>query len=617
MKHLAICTICSLIAGSALGAKPVLDDEAKAVVAKRSETRETRMQWWRDAKFGMFVHWGVYSVPAGTYKGEQIPGIGEWIMHDAKIPVAEYKQFARQFNPQKFNADEWVKVMKDAGMKYIVITAKHHDGFAMYHSDVSEWDIDEASPKFKRDPIDELAKACRKHGIRFGLYYSHCWDWTHPGGGKGRTEGGGWDEAQRGDNKEYFKNVALPQVREILTKFKPDVIWFDTPLGPVDVNETVKCLALQPDVICNGRLDFKNGDLDVGEDYAVQERSVPNHKIEMDWETCGTINGTWGYKSYDTNWKEPERFIRNLVKCAGGGGNYLLNVGPTEEGIIPEGSVKVLREIGKWLNDNGEAIYGTRGGPFDPIYLTWGSCTAKGQKLYLHVTSPPENNLIDLPGLDNKITKAYSFKHPSQICSVTRTFETPVVDISGIEKDPVDTIIVVEMEGKPKTVRVPIRADEDGSICLLPYRAKCERAAIGSHCVADKGFPKAAQARDTDPREQYIRVETIHLGKGPTTSATWKPVLIERPGKYRVALKYYAADNEGDPFYVDVDGQRLTAKTQKKDSMDSSGVTVDMGTVTIDKKNPVRVLVGPGQVDKSKYRQHIMWLYCAVLTPVK
>ena len=605
-----------LIAGSALAAKGKLDEEAQAVVAERNKTRETRMKWWRDAKFGMFVHWGVYSVPAGTYKGKQIKGIGEWIMHNAKIPVAEYKEFAKQFNPRKFNAERWVQVMKDAGMKYVVITSKHHDGFAMFRSDHSEWDIDEASPKFDRDPIAELEKACRKHGIKFGLYYSHHWDWNHPGGGKGKGNVG-WDKAQDGDNKEYWKNIAIPQIKEIFTRFKPDVIWFDTPFGWGDHNETVKALGLLPNIIVNGRLVYHNGDTNFGEDYKVEERSVPNHKMEMDWETCGTINGTWGYKSYDNKWKKPETFIRNLIKCAGGNGNYLLNVGPTEEGIIPGGSVEVLKEIGKWLKINGETIYGTRGGPFDPISLTWGACTMKDQKLYLHATSSPGNKRIDLPGLTNKIKKAYSFKDPSKICPVTRKFETPSIDISGVQKDPIDTIIVVEIEGEPKTVTVPIRADKEGNICLLPHRAKCERSGIGSHTVNNKGFPEAVVSRSGGKNGKHLRVETVHLGKGKGTSATWKPVLIDKPGKYQVLLKYYAVDTDGDtPFYVEVDGQKLEAKAKKKGTMDTSGIMFDMGTVSIKEKGNIEVSIAPGEVDKSKYRQHLLWLYCILLKPV-
>jgi alpha-L-fucosidase len=584
-----------LIASSALGAKrkTKLDEEARAVVARRHETRDKRMEWWRNAKFGMFVHWGVYSVPAGTYKGKQIKGIGEWIMYSAKIPVAEYKEFARRFNPQRYNAEEWVQVMKDAGMKYVVITSKHHDGFAMYHSDVSEWDIDEASPEFKRDPIDELAKACRKHGIRLGLYYSHCWDWTHPGGAKGRNLGGEWDDAQKGDNKEYFSKIALPQIAEILTRFKPDVIWFDTPIGPVDVNETVKLLALQPDVICNGRLSFTNGDLDVGEDYAVHERSVPSSRMERDWEACATTNSSWGYKSYDTKWKAPERLIRDLVKCAGGNGNYLLNVGPTEEGIIPEGSVKVLRAIGKWLEKNGDSIYDTRGGPFDPITLTWGSCTQKKRKLYLHIVNRPAGGSVDLPGLKTRINKVYSFGDSSKTCPVTRRHESAYVNVSGIEPDPVDTILVAELAGDPEIVPVPTRASEDGAITLIPR-----------HVSFGGGWVKASHDR-------------VHIWKQPAIWLKWL-VEVEKAGKYEVLMDYVANKTQADtPFEITIGGQMLTGRLVDTRS-GSNHKELSVGTVDISRTGRMNLTFKPGrEIGKEHFRQPMIGIWSITLKPAR
>jgi alpha-L-fucosidase len=584
-----------LLSTSALGAgkKPQLDDEARAVADKRIETRDARMQWWRDAKFGMFVHWGVYSVPAGTYKGKQIGGIGEWIMHNAKIPVAEYREFAKQFNPAQFDADEWVRVAKDAGMKYIVITSKHHDGFAMYHSKHSEWDIDEAAPKFKRDPIDELVKACRKNGIKIGLYYSHCWDWTHPGGGKGQRKGDGgeWDDAQKGTSEEYFKTIALPQVREVLTRFKPDIIWFDTPIGYVDVNETVKLLALQPDIICNGRLCYKNGELSIGEDYAVEERSVPNHKIDHDWETCATINGTWGYKSYDTKWKTHDTFIKALVKCSGGGGNYLLNVGPDEEGIIPEGSVKVLNEVGKWLKRNGKSIYGTRGGPFAPKLLLWGSVTQKGKKLYLHITNKPEGSTIDLPGLKTKINRIYAFADASETCSVSREFETQYIDITGIELDPIDTILVAELAGEPQLVPVPARASKDGAIRLHP-----RSISFGG------GWVKPGK-------------DNVYIWTQPDIWLKWL-LEVKKAGKYEVSITYATTENQaGQPFQVDINGEVLRSKTIGTDRKPKE---VPVGRIGIAKTGNMNLTFKPGaDVSKDLYRQPMMNILGISLKPVE
>ncbi len=292
------------------------------------------MGWWRDAKFGLFIHWGVYSVPAGVYRGRQIGNAGEWIMFSAKVPCAEYQAFAKRFNPIKFNADEWARLAKEAGVKYIVITAKHHDGFAMFASKASDWNIVKATP-FGRDPLQELATACRKYGIRLGFYYSQAQDWNNPGGA---AAGGHWDPAQNGDMTEYIRRVAVPQVREILSNYgQISVLWWDY---PVDMTREraemlLPLLRLQPGIITNDRLGGG-----VRGDTETPEQAIPAVGIKgRDWETCMTMNDTWGYKSDDNNWKSSETLVRNLIDIVSKGGNYLLNVGPTSEGLIPEASV--------------------------------------------------------------------------------------------------------------------------------------------------------------------------------------------------------------------------------------------------------------------------------------
>ena len=337
----ALIVVLLLLAGMTMAA-----EETKA-------EKDARMAWWREARFGMFIHWGVYSVPAGTWDGKQVPGIGEWIMNRGKIPVDDYAALTKQFNPVKYDADEWVRLAKEAGMKYIVITSKHHDGFAMFHSKASDYNIYDATP-FKRDPLKELAAACKKHGLRLGFYYSQAQDWHHPGGA---ASGGHWDKAQDGDMNEYIRTIAVPQVREILTDYGPiAILWWDT---PVDMNQEradmlLPLVKLQPGIITNNRLGVYPGDTETPEQF------IPaTGYADRDWETCMTMNDTWGYKSYDDNWKSAEALVRNLVDIASKGGNYLLNVGPTSEGVIPQPSVDRLREIGKWMKANGDAIYGT------------------------------------------------------------------------------------------------------------------------------------------------------------------------------------------------------------------------------------------------------------------
>jgi alpha-L-fucosidase len=323
------------------------------------EHRDARMKWWREARFGMFIHWGIYSVPAGVYQGRNIGGLGEWIQNYAKIPSAEYRKYAEQFNPTKFNADEFVKVAKEAGMKYIVITSKHHDGFAMFKS-ADPFNIVDATP-FKRDVIKELAEAARKQGLHFGVYYSQRQDWNHPGGD---VQGGGrWDANMAGSYADYLQKVAIPQVKELMTNIKPEVIWWDTQ-GRTTFEEAKPLhdlLAMSPGIIENNRLGGGyRGDTETPEGM-IPATGYPGGR---DWETCMTINGTWGYKSTDNNYKSNETLIRNLCDIASKGGNYLLNVGPTSEGVIPQPQIDRLLEMGKWLKVNGESIYGTGANPF-------------------------------------------------------------------------------------------------------------------------------------------------------------------------------------------------------------------------------------------------------------
>jgi alpha-L-fucosidase len=302
-------TVCLLVAFTSLAS----EEETPA-------QRDARMKWWREAKFGLFIHWGVYAVPAGTYQGEQIKGIGEWIMLRGKIPVAEYRAFAGQFNPVKYNPDAWAKLAKDAGMKYLVITAKHHDGFALFPSDASDWDVADATP-YKMDLITPLARAARKNGLKFGTYYSQAQDWTNPGGAKsGYKEGDGWDDAQKGSFDDYLAKIAVPQTREILTRIKPDILWWDTPVW-MNANRAAplhELIALRPGLITNNRLGggFRG-------DTETPEQHIPATGFkDRDWETCMTMNDTWGFKSYDHNWKSTETLIRNLVDIVSKGGNY-------------------------------------------------------------------------------------------------------------------------------------------------------------------------------------------------------------------------------------------------------------------------------------------------------
>ena len=328
------------------------------VTGETDEQYHKRMQWWKDATFGMFIHWGVYSVPAGEYKNQEVEGIGEWIMNNAKIPVKEYEEFARQFNPVEFDARKWVGIAKDAGMKYIVITSKHHDGFSMWDSKVSDYDVVDFTP-FKRDVLKELADACADSGIVLCFYHS-IMDWHHPDA--------------RGKNFTRYRDEYLkPQLKELLTGYgRIGILWFDgewidewTEEQGKDMYNYVR--SLQPDIIVNNRvgkgrqgMQGMSRDESSAGDYGTPEQEILGTRSSYYWESCMTMNDTWGYKKNDNNWKSAETLVHNLADIASKGGNYLLNVGPDSKGNIPGPSVERLKEIGSWLKINGEAIYGVK-----------------------------------------------------------------------------------------------------------------------------------------------------------------------------------------------------------------------------------------------------------------
>ena len=438
--------------------KAIQDTETRA-------QRNERMAWWRAARFGMFIHWGLYSIPAGTWDGKRIPSVGEWIMNTASIPVADYKALAPQFNPTEFSAETIVSLAKAAGQKYIVITAKHHDGFAMFDSKANDFNIVAATP-FKRDPLRELAEECKKQGVKLGFYYSQDQDWTAPGGAAYKTGDHQpptfhWDPAQNGDFATYLHTKAIPQMKELLTNYGdfPVVIWFDTPtkdMTPELAGEIVELLNQHPNLIWNNRLGggYK-GDTETPEQY-IPATGYPGE----DWESCMTMNDTWGYKSYDDNFKSTETLLRNLIDIASKGGNYLLNIGPDSHGVVPAAEVERLQQVGKWIDVNGEAIYGTQptlfgseAGSFSatekdhegkPKFIAawdWRSTTTSN-KIYISIFNWPANNTFHLDKLPRKVKSAYLLADKKHL-KLTHTGNSLDIHLPEKALDPIATVVVL------------------------------------------------------------------------------------------------------------------------------------------------------------------------------
>jgi alpha-L-fucosidase len=358
-----------------------------------------RGQLFNDGNYAMFIHWGPYSNLANEVDGKTYYGIGEWIMHPrmAGIPVDDYKQRAASFNPVRFDAEEIAQLAKDAGMKYIVITSKHHDGFAMYRSEADDFNIVDATP-FDRDPMRELAAACKKVGIGFGFYYSHNQDWTFPGGGGGpETDAAG----QAADFDDYFKKKCLPQVEEITTQYGAiEIVWFDTP-GKMPKEYVEQLVAVirknQPNALVSGRAGH-----DLGDYQTLGDMDVPMRNVHGMWESVDTSNDSWAYAWYDEYWKSPQEILRRLIACVGRGGTYMLNLGVRGDGSVPLRAARALRAAGAWISRYPQVVYAADASPWQHA-LPWGDVTCKGNTLYLSVLQWPASSTLYLPGFKGDI----------------------------------------------------------------------------------------------------------------------------------------------------------------------------------------------------------------------
>ncbi len=405
---------------------------APAAAATSDADRERRMQWWHQAKFGMFIHWGLYSVL----------GRHEWAMENEGIPVREYEQLAKQFTPHPNAAREWAKLARRAGMKYMVMTTKHHEGFCLFNTKLTDYCAPQQA--CGRDLVKEFVDAARGEGMRVGFYYS-LMDWHHPDGARCAH-----DEAARRRFVDYIHS----QVRELCTNYgKLDILWYDV-AWPLDaagweslkMNQMVR--ELQPDIIINNRSK-------VPEDFDTPEQRIQATRGRA-WEACMTMNDSWGYQRADDNWKSPKTIVRNLVTCARDGGNYLLNIGPKPDGSAPEESVRILSEVGRWMDRNGVTIYGAE--PCDVKRSSYINFSRKGNTLYLHVYDWP-GNMVAVGGLQTKIKSARLLVSGKPVEVKQDEFR---VQFTGLPANPPDTpvtVIAAECEGEPKQDNLKVRTD--------------------------------------------------------------------------------------------------------------------------------------------------------------
>lgn len=410
----------------------------------------TPESWWQEAKFGMFIHYGLYSMLAGEYNGNRTDNIAEWIMHDLDIPREEYRKLAQSFTAEDFNLEEVVLLAKRSGMKYVVLTSKHHEGFALYDSAVSDYTSMRAAP-CKRDFVRELKDACQKYGLRFGLYYSQAQDWDDPDA----CRDGFGPEGK--DFDQYFHTKCLPQITELLMNYgQLDLLWLDTPMYMTKKqSETIRSLVkrLQPHCMISGRIG--NG---LGDYMTTGDNFFPALPYPGAFEVPATINNTWGYNAFDTHWKSAKQIVRSLVKIVSRGGNYLLNIGPMGSGKIPEPSIEVLENVGLFMQKNAESIYGTKTLPLYPYDIDWGFFTAKKRKLFLHIFEEKEQayllNITNTPIRCYRLSDRLELKLKVRVtCEGDSSW---LINLPPREADEVDQVICIEL-AEDDVIFEPIR----------------------------------------------------------------------------------------------------------------------------------------------------------------
>jgi alpha-L-fucosidase len=521
------------------------------------EGRDQRLAWFHQARFGMFVHWGVYSGLGGVWEGTPVKGYAEHIQRIDKIPGPVYRdKVVAQFNPKDFNADQWIATAKQAGMRYFIITSKHHDGFAMFDSDVSDYNIVKATP-WKHDPMRDLRDACKRQGVHFGFYYSHAWDWEaagEPGGTWGYPRGAErtveadqqWifeHPAEAARIKRYVDGKAIPQIKELIAKYDPDIMWFDTP-GFLPLTENLRVLKAareaKPTLVVSGRITqgAPGGPKARFGDYlSTTDKPAEFPPNDGDWEAIPTTNESYGWHKMDQSHKPPEHFIQLLAKAAARGGNVLLNIGPMGNGKMDPKDLKILEGIGAWMKGNEVSIRNTERTPLAP--QAWGESTRKGNTLYLHVLDWPIKGRIVVGGLKSKVVKATLLADPKQApLKIDRLGDLDVLVQGPAEApDAADTVVALEVEGDVVTDR-PRLIGSDVPVDVL--------RAFDGHLTGGLSFGSGKV------RDAYV------LGwDRPDEEVSWL-VRLREPTTYEVAIAYDADPKAaGGTYVVKLGGKQL------------------------------------------------------------
>ena len=569
-----------------------IDEALNGWWAASMKNHDERIQWWQQARFGMFIHWGIYSLPGGEWKGKKVDGYAEHLMRKEKISRAEYLALAHQFNPVLFDADAWARHAKEAGMKYMIITSKHHDGFAMFDSKVSDFNIMQQTP-FKRDPMAALSAACHKYGIKFGFYYSHAFDWEHPdapgndweysnpGGDKGLNGGINWfnlhpellPKAQK-----YVNEKAIPQIKELLAKYHPDILWFDTP-SKLPLSENIRILKaireVDTHVVVNGRL-ARSADYSFGDYKNTADRPLEFYPVTGDWEAIPTTNESYGYHKFDSSHKPVSAFVQLLAKAASRGGNLLMNIGPKGDGEFDSKDLVILQGIGAWMKNNGQSIYGSAASPL-PLQ-SWGVSTVKGNMLYLHVFNWPVDNKLYVGGLKSGIGNV-SLLASKKALTANRVNENDmVINLPAKMPDTMNTVIAIELKEPLRTDSIQVLSPNISNHRLLAFDARLH----GKNLSYGDGKADKYYVQNWKSTDQWL-------------SWTFRTT---QPATFTINMKYIAGEGNGGKFVLQTGTHTKEIKITGSGS-DTKVLTENIDTISLP-AGTHELLIKPVSIEKGE-----------------